>query len=175
MKESNINDLAGGGWGKIWDFFFLVVASPIFFLRNAFLYFFSFREKGRRIFLSMENGLRDIFPGEGPSIFFLDFLRPTPLRSLMVVPKYHNAVWSFHLFVMWLQNNNTQLYSFTATYSIPDLTTNILQKFKMTQTQVDKECTKGVHSIPLPKWAFYHFSVHCFYTFLHHSIYTLLQ
>ena len=32
-------------------------------------------------------------------------------------------------------------------------------------TQVDKECTKGVHSIPLLKWAYYHGSVHFFYTF----------
>ncbi len=39
-------------------------------------------------------------------------------------------------------------------------------------TQVDKECTNSVHSIPLPKWVFYHGSVHSFYTFLHHSIYT---
>ena len=28
--------------------------------------------------------------------------------------------------------------------------------------QVDKECTKSVHSIPLPWWAFYHCSVHSF-------------
>ena len=41
-------------------------------------------------------------------------------------------------------------------------------------TQVDKECTNSVHSIPLPKWVFYHCSVHSFYTFLHHSIYTPL-
>ncbi len=40
--------------------------------------------------------------------------------------------------------------------------------------QVDKECTNSVHSIPLPKWVFYHCSVHSFYTFSHHSIYTPL-
>ncbi len=46
-------------------------------------------------------------------------------------------------------------------------------------SQVDRECTNSVHSIPLPKWVFYHcsvlidsYSVHSFYTFLHHSIYT---
>ena len=38
-------------------------------------------------------------------------------------------------------------------------------------SQADKECTKSVHSIPLPKWAFYHCSVHS-YTFSHISIYT---
>ncbi len=37
-------------------------------------------------------------------------------------------------------------------------------------TQVDKEGTKSVHSIPLLKWVFYHWSVHSFYTFSHHSI-----
>ena len=43
-------------------------------------------------------------------------------------------------------------------------------------TQVDKEFTKSVHAIPLPKWAFYHCSVQSFYTFSHHSIswFTLL-
>ena len=39
---------------------------------------------------------------------------------------------------------------------------------RVLSTQVDKECTKSVHSIPLPKWAFYHCSVHSFYTFSRH-------
>ncbi len=36
-------------------------------------------------------------------------------------------------------------------------------------SQVDKEWTNSVHSMPLPKWVFYHCSVHSFYTFSHHS------
>ena len=39
-------------------------------------------------------------------------------------------------------------------------------------SQVDKECTKSVHCIPLLKLAFYHCSVHSLYTFSYHSIYT---
>ncbi len=42
--------------------------------------------------------------------------------------------------------------------------------------QVNKECTKSVHSICIPQlnWVFYHCVVHSFYTFSHHSIYTPL-
>ncbi len=69
--------------------------------------------------------------------------------------------------VCWLGANSVRLFSHPVMLCWNDYIRlmSLDPKFPVNTSQVDKECTKSVHSIPLLKWVFNQCSVHSFYTF----------
>ena len=129
----------------------------------------------------MDNSMVDVIPKEG-----LAGLGPSQALFSMTRTKILRPVFAWHGYLRMrslLAERSKIMYSFirlylAKLYGIHDITFTFGSNYMFSVVtivvaQADKERTKSVHSIPLPKWAFYLCSVHSS-TFLHHSIYTPL-